>query len=154
MSYRKKVEWITVGMQLAISKGPVVRSPGHTAWRVTWLIFSVLVRCLWAEPVNDRKNCTSPRSPSLSASSQSWTVSTHLPWHRKRENCETKKLCLWIRIAYIWGKSTNKIPNWSKFPPVPKPFYWMTCSYSAFSTNLIINLQFWKKQMNNFYMIY
>ncbi len=80
-----------------------MRSPGHTAWRVAWLTFSVLVRCLWVEPVNDRKNCTSPRSPSLSASSQSWTVSTHLPWHRKRENCETKKLCLWIRNCIYFG---------------------------------------------------
>jgi len=67
------------------SKDPIMSSPGHTAWMVPWLSFSVLVRCRWEEPVNHRKNCTSPCSPSRSASSQSWTVSTHLPCHKQKQ---------------------------------------------------------------------
>lgn len=66
--------------------------PGHTAWSVVWLTLRVLVRCLWEEPVNNRKSSTSLCSPSRSTSLPRWTVNTQLPWHKKEKGFKYTKL--------------------------------------------------------------
>lgn len=129
------------------SKGPIIRSPGHTAWRVPWLSFSVLVRCLWEEPVNNRKNWTSPCSPSRSASSQSLTVSTHLPCHRKTERFEIQDYVLmhinWLYI-YVQKTYSQVDPSLHMLEDI-----WMNLLIMCISANLIT-----KKNVHDLLKVY